>query len=366
MNFMPILVYSIALLGMFMTLVLFFFFLITPKGNKNENRILAALILVFGLQIFIALSMGNYGYRYFLKPHLYIYALKLTCFTSGPLIFYYIKTFLNKNKSINFHLIHFIPFFCSLIFFGYFRFDIHMIGKTSVFINSLCLFQNLGYIIFSTHYIKKNNASFKSKLNALKDFSFMNWIHVVLFGYITIWIVQLNSLSIYVILRQPSWCAYTSSIFILIILLFTLVIMFLLLMKPEIYYAIKYKNNNLTELSKEEYLQQLVDYLKLNKAYSDPDISLEKIANDLSIKPRLLSQVINELCKKNFKSFLNDFRINECIRLFSEDTSNRKTIQEVYYMAGFNSRSVFNELFKGYTGLTPKEFKEKINVIKAD
>ena len=39
------LIYSIAILGMFMTLVLSIFFLITPKGNKNENRILAALIM---------------------------------------------------------------------------------------------------------------------------------------------------------------------------------------------------------------------------------------------------------------------------------------------------------------------------------
>jgi AraC-like DNA-binding protein len=33
-------------------------------------------------------------------------------------------------------------------------------------------------------------------------------------------------------------------------------------------------------------------------------------------------------------------------------------------MAGFNSRSVFNELFKSRTGLTPKEFKEKMKTGK--
>jgi hypothetical protein len=83
---MIIFVYSIALLGMFMSLILFLFFLITPKGNKSVNRILAALILVFGFRIFIALAPGNYGYAYFLKPQLYIHGLKLTCFTTGPLL----------------------------------------------------------------------------------------------------------------------------------------------------------------------------------------------------------------------------------------------------------------------------------------
>ena len=349
-----------------MTLLLFLFFLITPKGNKNENRILAALILVFGFQIFIALSMGNYGYQYFLKPHFYIYALKLTCFTSGPLIYYYIRAFLNKNKSIKFHLIHFVPFLCSLIFFGYFKFDINLIGRTSVVIHSLCLFQNLGYILASMKYIKKNNVPFKSGWSDYKDFSLLNWIQIVLLGYIAIWIVQLNSLSVYVIIRQPDWCAYTGSILSLIILLFTLLIMFFLLLKPEIYYAIKYKSNNLSELSKDAYLHKLNDYLKLQKGYLNPDISLEKVASDISIHPRMISQVINELCKMNFKAFINDFRIRECVRIFSEDTHNEKTIQEVYYMAGFNSRSVFNELFKAHTGLTPKEFKEKIKAGKID
>lgn len=356
---MRIFIYSTALLAMFMALILVVFFLITPKGKKTENRILATLILVFGFQIFIALALGKYGYQYFYKSNLFIYVFKLTCFTTGPLIFYYIKAFLDKSKSLKVQLIHFVPFFCSLIFFGYYKFDTLLIGRTSVFIHLLCLLQNLVYIIFSTYYIQKSNVRFKFILKGFKNLSWMNWIHMVLLGFITIWIVQLNSLSVYVILRQPGWCAYSGSICALIILIFMLLIMFLLLLKPEFYYAIKYKSNNsIDDLTKGEYLQKLDDYFRLKKPYLDPDISLERVATDISINPRLLSKVINEFCKKNFKGFVNDFRIGECIRLFSEEPQKEKTIQEVHYMAGFNSRSVFNELFKAHTGLTPKEFKE--------
>jgi AraC-like DNA-binding protein len=361
---MEIFVYCTAILGMFMTIILFIFFLITPKGNKHENRILAALLIVFGFQIFIALSLGKYGFRHFYTPHLYLYILKLTCFTSGPLIFHYVKTSLGKTKSFKFNLFHFIPFLCCLIFFGYFKFDVDLIGRTSVILNLLCLSQNLVYIAFSIYYIRKSRVPIKSILTDFKGYSILTWIHIILLGYITVWIIQLNSLSIYVILRQPNWCAYTSSICILTILIFTLLIMFLLLLKPEIYYGIKYKTNHLDDLSKGEYLTKLNDYFKLEKPYLNPDISLEKVATDISIKPRMLSQVINEFCKKNFKGFVNDFRINECVRLFAEDTNSEKTIQEVYYMAGFNSRSVFNELFKEHTGLTPKEYKDKQNQLR--
>ena len=357
---MAIFIYSIAILGMFMTLLLLCFFLITPKGNKSGNRILAALILVFGFQIFIALSLGNYGYQYFIKPHLYIYALKLSCFTTGPLIFYYIRSILKNNKPVRVNPIHFIPFFCSLLFFGYHNFDIQLVGRTTVIIHSLCLLQNLAYILYSIYYIRKCNVPFKSLFGGFTGNSLMNWMQIVLLGYVTTWIVQLNSLSVYVILRQPGWCAYTSSILTLIILIFTLLIMFLLLLKPDIYYSIKYKGNKLDESSKSEYMQRLDDYLKHQKQYLDPEISLEKVANDISVNPRLLSQLVNESCKRNFKGFINDLRIEECVRLFSEDVNNEKTIQETFYMAGFSSRSVFNELFKSQTGLTPKEFREKV------
>jgi AraC-like DNA-binding protein len=119
------------------------------------------------------------------------------------------------------------------------------------------------------------------------------------------------------------------------------------------------------ELSKQEHLQKLNDYLKHKKAYLNPELSLERVAADISVNPRMLSQVINESCRKNFKGLVNDFRLMECVRLFSEDIHNEKTIQEVYYEAGFNSRSVFNELFKSHTGLTPKEFKGKLKTGKA-
>ena len=219
--------------------------------------------------------------------------------------------------------------------------------------------QNLAYILFSIYYFKKSNVPFKSIFSDFTDLNLMAWTQIVLTGYIMVWIVQLNSLSIYVISMQPGWCAYTSSICALMILIFSLLIIFLLLLKPEIYYAVKYKNNNLDELSKSDYLNKLNTYLEQKKPYLDPEISLEKVASDISVSPRLLSQVINELYTKNFKSFLNDLRIQECIRLFSEEPNKEKTIQEVYYSAGFNSRSVFNELFKAHTGLTPKEFKER-------
>jgi AraC-like DNA-binding protein len=348
-----------ALLGMFMTTMLFFFFLFTPKGNRNENRILAGLLIVFGFQIFIALAMGNYTNQYFLRSHLYIYVLKLTRLTAAPLLYYYLIAFLNKNKSIKIPFIQFVPFFCSLIFFGYYNFDINVIAATGLYVDAACLIQGLVYIISSINYLKKRKVQYNSGFPGFSDFTLVNWLQIILFGYIAIWIIQLNFFSVYVILRQPGWCAYTSSICMLLIFVFTLIIMFILLLKPDIYCAFKYRSSRLNEIVKPEYLQKLNKYLELEKAYLNPELSLDHVAAEILISQRVLSQIINESYNMNFKSLINEFRIKECVRMISVDTNCEKTIQEVYYSAGFNSRSVFNELFKAYTGMTPKEFREK-------
>ncbi len=356
---MTLFIYSVALLGMFMTTLLFFFFLLTPKGSRIENRILAALLIVFGLQIFIALAMGNYANQYFIRSHLYIYVFKLTRLTAAPLMYYYLRAFLNKNKPITIHFIHFIPFFCSLGFFGYFNFDLNVIAGAGLYVDAVCLIQSLVYIIFSIDYLKKMNVQFNPVVHGFSDFSVVNWLQIVLYGFITIWIVQLNFFSVYVILRQPGWCAYTSSICMLLILVLTLIIMFVLLLKPDIYCAFKYRSSRLNDRDKSDYLQKLNSYLELEKPYLNPELSLNHVATKISINKRMLSQVINESFKMNFRSLINEFRIKECVRVLSGDTRGEKTIQEVYYAAGFNSKSAFNELFKTYTGMTPKEFREK-------
>jgi hypothetical protein len=59
--------------------------------------------------------------------------------------------------------------------------------------------------------------------------------------------------------------------------------MFLLLLKPEIYYLIeKYKNSTVNEDIKSKYRQSLIKYIEIRKPYLEPDISLEDVANDIA------------------------------------------------------------------------------------
>ena len=89
------------------------------------------------------------------------------------------------------------------------------------------------------------------------------------------------------------------------------------------------------------------------------ELTLDQLAGQLSMKAKLLSQVINEVLGQNFFDFINRYRIQEARRLLTNPVDPKVTVLEILYEVGFNSKSSFNTLFKKYTGLTPTEFRRR-------
>jgi AraC-like DNA-binding protein len=85
---------------------------------------------------------------------------------------------------------------------------------------------------------------------------------------------------------------------------------------------------------------------------------LMDLAEQVSIPYRALSEVINNKLKQNFYDFINSYRIHESKKLLSEKTERLKTILEVLYEVGYNSKSSFNSAFKKFTGMTPTEYRK--------
>jgi len=126
-------------------------------------------------------------------------------------------------------------------------------------------------------------------------------------------------------------------------------------------YKRKYEKTSLSEAIKETYKNKLLQYMENQKLYLDSSLCINDLAEKVSIPPHHLSQVINTCFNQNFFDFINSFRINESKRLLSEQDSVKKTILEILYATGFNSKSVFNTAFKKHTGMTPTQFKKLRN-----
>jgi ligand-binding sensor domain-containing protein/AraC-like DNA-binding protein len=120
----------------------------------------------------------------------------------------------------------------------------------------------------------------------------------------------------------------------------------------------KYKNSTLDPQKAEDCLKKLLYLLDTQKLYKDETLSLNSLSEKLSIAPRYLSQITNELLNKNFRDLINKHRVEEAKEMLLNPGKNDFSILEIAYEVGFNSKEVFNRCFKKYTGMTPSEFKK--------
>jgi AraC-like DNA-binding protein len=134
------------------------------------------------------------------------------------------------------------------------------------------------------------------------------------------------------------------------------------LKQPEFFSGIeeksKYAQSKLTKHESEKHVEQLLQFMKKSKPYLEPSLSLTELAENLDIHPRYLSQEINDTLNQNFYDFVNSYRVEEAKKFFSDPVTRKKTVLEILYEVGFNSKSVFNNAFKKQTGITPTQFKK--------
>ena len=90
--------FSVAtIISIFLTALLSLFFFITQKGNDKENKLLAALLMLFNFQIIYSFFVSIYNYQFFIEWHKVLYMFRETSFLIGPAIFFYVKTFLKQK-----------------------------------------------------------------------------------------------------------------------------------------------------------------------------------------------------------------------------------------------------------------------------
>jgi AraC-like DNA-binding protein len=90
----------------------------------------------------------------------------------------------------------------------------------------------------------------------------------------------------------------------------------------------------------------------------DYELNLERLANQLQMPEKELSILINHYLGKHFFDFVNTYRINEAKSILADPEFEDKTILEILYQVGFNSKSSFYTAFKKATGNTPTQYRK--------
>jgi YesN/AraC family two-component response regulator len=118
----------------------------------------------------------------------------------------------------------------------------------------------------------------------------------------------------------------------------------------------KYKTSNLSKRDSKIIFQKLVQLMRSEKYYLKEDLSLSQLADLTEIPYRDLSQIINENADLNFYNFINQYRVDEAKRLLLQISNNNRTILDICFEVGFNTKATFNAAFKKFTNKTPSQF----------
>ncbi len=107
------------------------------------------------------------------------------------------------------------------------------------------------------------------------------------------------------------------------------------------------------------YYQNLIRLMQDEKLYTDVELTLQKVSEQLGISSGYLSRIINEKEHKNFFEFVNAYRVQEVKRKLVDKEYLHYSIFGIALESGFKSKSTFNTVFKRMTGYTPSGYQKQ-------
>lgn len=107
-----------------------------------------------------------------------------------------------------------------------------------------------------------------------------------------------------------------------------------------------------SEIKKNMVINRAIELIKRN---FKEKITQNSVANAVYLSPSYFSKLFKEVTNYNFSEYLNITRIEKAKELLEKASL---TIDEVYQQVGFENRSYFGKIFRKYTGLTPKQYKD--------
>ncbi len=349
----------------------------TKRPVTTANRLMAAWLFLICVELTFALLNSRV---------IEMYAFPFVAFTYGPLLYLYIIFMTNPKRKFNWlALIHFIPF---VVFFAVsviFREvpllkDLRHFFAPDRFISlrivySTCLFLSISaYSIMAFVEIRRHQANLKNLISYTSNVITLNWLKVVSISFYVSFLILfiLGGLNMIgnIIPFDPYFVVFT------FIALLSFVYSFYGIKQPVIFGdevritgneqkdSEKYVKSGLKETQAQKYLEKLIRFVEEDKPYLNRDLSIQDLSDMTDIPRHHITQVLNEKHKKNFFTFINEYRVKEVISRFSDPKNNYFTILAIAYDSGFNSKATFNSIFKSQTGLTPSEYREKATGIK--
>lgn len=360
-------------------------FLFKKKENGTANKLLGILMLVFVIDLLLALAFTTD----YIRNIPWAMALNNSFpYTYGPFIFIYTLILSKNNDRFKTgYLLHFIPFLLIQVyglFFWYFEDVSYQLSLLNPdipppwhikLISSLIPVSGIIYTVLTIREVFKYNKRLKESYSYLDKIN-LNWISYLVIGSTVIWLIVLFSYALNYIYGEG---LKAGILIYLSMAVFLYLLGFRSLKQPEIKIieaerepdsisfqeAESYRKSGLTDELAENYLNKLISLMEGEKPYLNNRLKLSDLAELLAISTHNISEVINRKLNQNFYDFINKYRVEEVKRLIEKDKDYAFSILGLGFEAGFSSKSAFYTSFKKVTGLTPAQYRENLKIKKA-
>lgn len=401
LGLLPVLFLLGAAQGVFLALVLAGM----KRGNRLANRFLICLLLVFSIGLVSAFLSATYAYRRF--PFLIGIDWPLD-FLYGPLLYFYVKALTEQSRLLTPGrlLAHALP---AVFFFLYlvplFLLDPATKSEAWFLENSylknyspivdpllgVMILQIGGYLVLSLKILKRHAERIRQNFSSLAGINLI-WLRNLIIAFSLL----LGLFTFFALFSQFMGMYREAQ------MLFSLATALLIygmgyrgIRQPEIFTTgetvavsggivlerpqsnppagseqsppqgeqeaiLKYRKSALTDEHASGILARLTELMEEKQPYLEMGLTLTMLANMIDESPHHVSQVINEKLQKSFFDFVNEYRVRETQKALASVDAERFSILGIALDAGFNSKSAFYTAFRKHTGLTPTQYKKRL------
>ncbi|MFT5759009.1 MAG: AraC-like DNA-binding protein [Alteromonadaceae bacterium] len=372
---------NISLVVFFAHLLMATFLCSLSTGNRLSHKLLAAYLLV----VVIDLSEIIFSDFYQAYPDLDMLRYNISLFM-GPTLYLYVKTAIYDDFTLKVkHLVHTIPYAiaCLVMIPNFFSVDnaskqLWYDNFTDVpeltFIHFMTSIQLGFYLLVIYKYLIRyrkivvENYSDADRLNK-------SWLTQLIYLFTLSYIIGLGRMYF----RFSDFYEYERLVLTILITSVLLSICWILwqaLHKPNLFTGVSSTIDVIDEqvasqeksgvptisvIETEKYdaiVLRLKDYMQQSKPFLDPSLSVESLAERINLPSSELSLTINRIIGQHFFDFVNLYRINLAAEMLIANEQQPKTVLEILYEVGFNSKSSFNTAFKKHLLMTPSQYRK--------
>lgn len=368
---------SIYYIGLAQSIFIAFVFL-TKKDKQTADWILSSWLLVIGFRMLVLIMKIEHGEFFDAQ-----FSIGLIPLTFGPFLYLYTKSLiLNLKKLPLKDYLHFLPFFALTILYfisfqdklsfqsGYkiFRNDGYMLARILyglVFVTSVFY-----YSTFTLYVINRYRRAKYDRFSYFSSNNMLNWLYFLSAFFMAMYII-FTVMAFYNIFAGIKYfeIEYFSNISLVLI---TFSVSYFGIkqnylfnkhieeVKEKIIAPVKkYKNSNLSDEIKTEYINKIFDYMKSEKPHLNPELTIQDLSKQLNITRHHLTEILNNDLGKNFFNFINEYRVEEVKKRLLNEKFAHLTIVAIAFDSGFNSKSTFNSIFKQQTNKTPSKWRNE-------